>query len=132
VEQKTTGGKEAFPHSLPKLAQTIFGKLFGDKGYISSHLASTLRDLGVTLITSVKSNMKNKLMLLMDKILHRKRFLIETINDQLKNEMQIEHTRHPNPINFLLNLVSGLIAYTLKPKKPSLKICEQTAQIAIS
>ena len=76
---------------IPKLARVLFGKLFGDKGYISSTLTSMLRELGVTLITSVKSNMKNRLMPLFYKILLRKRFLIETINDQLKNEMQIVH-----------------------------------------
>ena len=116
---------------LPKLARKLFGKLFGDRGYISKDLVAMLRDLGVTLITSVKSNMKNKLMPYLDKILLRKRFLIETINDQLKNEMQIEHTRHRSPINFLVNLVSGLIAYTLKPKKPSLKIPGHDALITI-
>ena len=116
---------------LPKLVRRLFGKLFGDRGYISKDLVTMLKALGVTLITSVKSNMKNKLMPYLDKILLRKRFLIETINDQLKNEMQIEHTRHRSPINFLVNLVSGLIAYTLKPKKPSLKIPRHEALIAI-
>lgn len=116
---------------LPKLARNLFGKLFGDRGYISKELTSMLKTIGVTLITSVKSSMKNRLMPFADKILLRKRFLIETINDQLKNEMQIEHTRHRSPTNFLVNLVSGLIAYTLKPKKPSLKIPRHDVLIAI-
>ena len=114
-----------------RLARRLFGKLFGDRGYISKDLVTMLKSLGVTLITSVKSNMKNKLMPYLDKILLRKRFLIETINDQLKNEMQIEHTRHRSPVNFLVDLVSGLIAYTLKPKKPSLKIPCNSALIDI-
>jgi hypothetical protein len=66
--------------------------------------------------------MKNRLMALSDKLLLRKRAIIETINDQLKNISQIEHTRHRSPINFLVNLVSGLIAYTHQPKKPSLRL----------
>ncbi len=59
-------------------------------------------------------------MALQDRLLLRKRFIIETINDQLKNISQIEHSRHRSPINFLLNLLAGLAAYQLQPKKPSL------------
>ena len=66
--------------------------------------------------------MKNKLLSLMDKLLLRKRSLIETVNDQLKNISQIEHSRHRSVTNFLVNLVAGLIAYTYQPKKPSLHI----------
>ena len=63
--------------------------------------------------------MKNKLIGLFDKILLRKRALIESINDQLKNISQIEHTRHRSIWNFLANILAALIAYTLQPKKPS-------------
>ena len=66
--------------------------------------------------------MKNKLLPLLDKVLLRKRTLIETVNDQLKNICQIEHSRHRSVTNFLVNLVAGLIAYTYQPKKPSLHI----------
>ena len=65
--------------------------------------------------------MKNKLLLLEDKLLLRKRFIIETINDQLKNISDIEHTRHRNPLNFMVNLVAGLISYTWKTKKPAIR-----------
>jgi len=65
--------------------------------------------------------MKNKLMPLTDKLLLRKRSIIETINDQLKNISQIEHTRHRSPTNFWLNLFAGLIAYTRQSKKPSIQ-----------
>jgi hypothetical protein len=61
-------------------------------------------------------------MLLQDKILLRKRALIETVNDQLKNICQIEHTRHRCFANFISNLIGGLIAYNLAPKKPSLNL----------
>ena len=66
--------------------------------------------------------MKNKLMSLVDKLLLRKRTLIESVNDQLKNISQIEHPRHRSGANFLVNLVGGLVAYTYQPKKPSLNL----------
>jgi hypothetical protein len=65
--------------------------------------------------------MKNRLMTMSDKLLLRKRALIETIFDQLKNISQIEHSRHRSPINFLVNVLAGLIAYCLQPKKPALQ-----------
>lgn len=64
--------------------------------------------------------MKGQLLPLTDKLLLRKRAIVETIVDQLKNISQIEHSRHRSPINFLVNLVCGLIAYCHQPKKPSL------------
>ena len=64
--------------------------------------------------------MKPRLMRLWDRLLLRQRFLIETINDQLKNISQIEHSRHRSLTGFMVNLVGGLIAYTFQPKKPSL------------
>ena len=98
------------------------GKLCGDRGYISSDLSQRLVSKGVQLITRLKKNMKNKLMSVYDKLLLRKRGIIETIIDQLKNVSQIEHTRHRSPINFLVNLLGGLIAYAHQPKKPSLNL----------
>lgn len=105
-----------------KLTRGLFGKLFGDRGYISKELFESLLGKGVQLITTLKKNMKNKLMPFMDKILLRKRCIIETINDQLKNICQIEHTRHRNPLNFLTNLIAGLITYSYFTKKPSLDL----------
>jgi len=117
---------------VSKLVKELWGKLFGDRGYISTELQQNLAKLGISLITSVRKNMKNKLMPLLDKILLRKRFLIETINDQLKNEMQIEHTRHRSPLNFITHLISGLIAYSLKPKKPSLHLDENELKLILA
>ena len=68
--------------------------------------------------------MQNRLVLLQDKLLIRKRFIIETIIDQLKNVSQIEHSRHRSTTNFLVNLIAGLIAYTWQPKKPSLHLSD--------
>jgi transposase len=107
---------------VPHMAKRLWGKLFGDKGYISQPLFDQLFQQGVQLITPIRKNMKNRLMPLMDKVLVRKRAIIETINDQLKNISQIAHTRHRCVDNFLVNLVAGLIAYTHQPKKPSLNL----------
>lgn len=99
----------------------IYGKLYADKGYVGKDLMQLLFDDGLHLITHIKNNMKNSLMTLNDKILLRKRSIIETVNDELKNICQIEHSRHRSFTNFLSNIVSGLIAYSFLPKKPSIK-----------
>ena len=109
--------------SLPRLAKRLFGKLFGDKGYLSAEVFKLLfESFDVQLITRLKRNMKNKLMPLHDKLLLRKRAIVETIIDQLKNISQVEHSRHRSPTNFVVNLVCGLIAYCLQPNKPSLHL----------
>jgi hypothetical protein len=116
---------------VPRLVDKLFGKLFADKGYISRKLfEELLRTFNVQLITGIRSNMKNVLMPLTDKLLLRKRAIIETIIDQLKNVSQIEHSRHRSPINFLVNLLCGLIAYCHQPKKPSLGLGSLPALIA--
>ena len=107
---------------VPKLARRLFGKLFGDRGYVSQTLQKILSEQDLQLITKSKKNMKNRLLTVFDQIMLRKRALIETINDQLKNICQIEHTRHRSTANFLVNVIGALIAYTYKEKKPSLNI----------
>ncbi len=104
------------------MTKSLWGKLFGDRGYISQQLFELLFKKGIQLVTKLKKNMRNRLMSLMDKILLRKRSIIETVNDQLKNISQIEHSRHRSIPNFMVNLVAGLIAYTYQDKKPSLNI----------
>jgi hypothetical protein len=107
---------------VPKLVRKLFGKVFGDKGYISQPLYDLLlQTFGIQLITKRKSNSKNVLpMPLMDRILLRKRAIVESVIDQLKNISQIEHSRHRSVTSFLVNLLCGLIAYSRQPKKPSL------------
>lgn len=100
----------------------LWGKLIGDKGYISQDLFARLMKRGLKLLTKLRSNMKNRLMEMEDKLLLRKRAIIETVNDQLKNISNIEHTRHRSLWNFLGNVASGLIAYCWKEKKPSLNL----------
>lgn len=104
---------------VPVLMQDLFGKVFADKGYISQQLFKELLEKDIHLITGIRKNMKNRLMYLNDKILLRRRSIIETVNGQLKNISQIEHTRHRSFTNFLVNLLSGLLAYCFRPNKPS-------------
>ncbi len=108
---------------VPALCQHVFGKLIADRGYISQSLFEQLLEtLNVQLITRLKKNMKNRLMPWVDKLLLRKRAIIESVINQLKNISQIEHTRHRSPINAFINIIAGLIAYCHQPKKPSLNI----------
>lgn len=115
-----------------KFLEKIKGKLYGDKGYISAKITQLLFVDGIQLITGIRDNMKNCLMELKDKILLRKRSIIETINDELKNICQIEHSRHRSFTNFISNLISGLIAYSFFPKKPAIKYdLESTNQMVL-
>ena len=106
---------------VPKLLQQLFGSVFADKGYVSQKLAKQLMQTsGIQLITKLRRNMKNRLMSLSARLMLRKRAIIETVIDQLKNISQVEHSRHRSPVNCLVNVVCGLIAYTHQPKKPSI------------
>ena len=105
-----------------RLSDNVFGKLFADKGYISHGLFERLFNDGIEIVTGLKCNMKNKLMPLYDKILLRKRSVIETINDELKNVAQLVHSRHRSVFNFVMNVLSVLAAYSFFEKKPSINI----------
>lgn len=114
---------------VPFFAKDLWGKCFGDRGYISRKLFEQLWEKGIQLITRLRKGMHNKLMSLWDKLLLRKRGLIESVHNKLKSCCQIEHHRHRSPWNFLVNLLSGLIAYCQDPKKPSLSM--KQADIAL-
>jgi hypothetical protein len=108
---------------VPALSTHLFGKLIADRGYLSQPLFEQLLEtFHVQLIKRLKKNMKNRLMPLVDKLLLRKRAIIESVINQLKNISQSEHTRHRSPINAFINIIAGLIAYCHQPKKPSLNI----------
>ena len=120
------------PLKSEEFLKDIFGKLYADKGYISDKLHKLLFVDGIELITSIRNNMKNSLMLMSDKILLIKISVIETVNDKLKNICQVEHSRHRSVINFMCNLIAGIIAYQFLPKKPAIKFEKlNTNQLAL-
>lgn len=108
--------------TLTSMTENIFGKLFGDKGYISKALADLLWGNGIQMITKPRKNMKGINISQTDQILLRKRAIIECVNDELKNICKLQHTRHRSINNFLLNIMGTLCAYSYFPKKPSLNI----------
>ena len=110
------------PLKQGKFLKNIKGKLCADKGYIGQALFENLFLNGIQLVTKVKNNMKNSLMSIADKILLRKRALIETVNDELKNIAQIEHSRHRSFNNFIANSLSAIAAYCFFEKKPAIDI----------
>lgn len=108
---------------VPRLARRLFGRLFGDRGYISQALAEQLfTTQGIALITKLRKNMREQVLAATDKLLLRKRAIIESVNDQLTNICPIEHSRHRSPFNFVVHLLAGLVAYCHQPKKPSLHL----------
>jgi hypothetical protein len=108
------------PLNSESFIKTVFGKLYADRGYISQTLRDILFVDGIHLVTKLRNNMKGGEIPLQDKINLRKRAVIESVNDELKNICQIEHTRHRSFTNFITNLIAGLLAYSFLPKKPSI------------
>ena len=110
------------PEVFNNLTKDLFEKLYADKGYISQSLFGSLFDRGVHIVTGIRTNMKNRLMDVYDKIMLRKRSIIETINDMLKNVAHIVHTRHRSVSNFIVNLLAGMAAYAFYDTKPSINM----------
>lgn len=110
------------PLKQEKFLKNIKGRLCADKGYIGQALFENFFINGIQLITKVKNNMRNSLMSIADKILLRKRALIETVNDELKNIAQIEHSRHRSFNNFIANSLSAIAAYCFFSKKPAIDV----------
>ena len=114
---------------MPELTQGLTGQLVRDRGYISQQLFKVLWARGLQLITKIRKNMPNELMPLADKLLLRKRAIIETINDQINNIQQVEHTRHRSLVNAMVNILAALVAYTHQPCKPSLHLSKNALNI---
>lgn len=120
------------PLSNERFIKDLYGKLVADRGYISKSLFQNLFINDIQLITKFKDNMKNALMSCADRILLRKRNVIESVNDELKNMATIEHSRHRSVVNFLTNTLAAVAAYQYFPKKPSLNLVpEHTNQLAL-
>ena len=134
VEWKLTKSTtdDRIPLKESSFTKKIFGKLYADKGYISKSLFDELFVDGIHLVTKIRKNMKNQLMDMRDKIMLRKRSLVETVNDELKNIVQIEHTRHRSFDGFCVNLIAAITAYHFLTKKPKLdlEIIERERSIA--
>ena len=116
------------PLEYKAFVEFIYGKLVGDKGHISKILFGKLFVDGIQLITKLKSNMKGAMMSVSDKLLLRKKTIIETVNDELKNIAQVEHSRHGCFDNFMVNLLGAIAAYCYFPKKPTIRV--QTVDIS--
>ena len=110
------------PLKYEAFMEFIYGKLVGDKGYIGKELFQRLFVNGIQLVTKLKSNMKGALMSVSDKLLLRKRAIIETVNDELKNIAQVEHSRHRCFDNFIVNMLGAIAAYCCFPKKPCINV----------
>jgi hypothetical protein len=119
---KITPGNTADSAVLDDITKNLTGKAFADKGYIGKELFKKLWQRGLHLITGIRRNMKNYLMPMADKIMLRKRFLIETVLDILKSEMGLEHSRHRSPVNAMVHILSCLVAYAFRPGKPSISL----------
>lgn len=122
VDCRITPGNTDDRKPVPDMTKLLLGKLFGDKGYLSQALFDELFARGLQLVTGIRSNMKNKLIPLFDKLLLKKRAVIESVNNQLKNVFQLEHTRHRSPWNGFINILAALIAYVHYPNKPALNL----------
>ena len=119
----TPGGiDDREPLKYEAFMNLIYGKLVGDKGYIGKELFQRLFVNDIQLITKLKSNMKGgPLMSVSDRLLLRKRAIIETVNDELKNIVQVEHSRHRCFDNFIVNMLGAIAAYCCFLKKPCIK-----------
>lgn len=122
VAIKLTPGNVDDRKGLLPIVSDLFGKMYADKGYIGKEFAQKMKDKGVEVITRVRKNMKEVEHSDFDRALLRKRSLIETVFDELKNLCQIEHTRHRSLMNFAVNLMAGIVAYCLQAVKPRIKV----------
>jgi transposase len=122
IRIKLTPGNTNDRKPIPEMCRGLFGLLFADKGYVGQTLAETLKDMGIKLVTTLKKNMKPVPLTAFEKAVLKRRSLIETVFDELKNLCQIEHTRHRSVNNFVVNLMAGIVAYCLSDTKPSLSL----------
>lgn len=121
IKASFSSGNKDDRAQLKLMIKALFGKVFGDRGYISQELFRELLEQGIFIITKVKKNMKNKFMSLIDKILLLKRALIESVFGKIKLLGKFEHSRHRSVTNAFVHMVAALISYQLSDNKPSIK-----------
>ena len=107
---------------LDTMTQGLEGKLFADKGYISKDLFASLWQRGLHLITGIRKNMRNYLMSMIDKLMRRRRYIVETVFDTLKSQMGLAHTRHRSPTNAMIHILSCIAAYQITENKPEMNV----------
>ncbi len=112
-----------------KMMKDLRGKIYADKGYIGKKEFLQLLDNGLILITGIKKNMKNRVLEVWDKILLKKRSLIESMYNIMKNTLHLDHSRHRSVVNAGIYYVTTLIAYCWKPTKPKIKFTKQETQL---
>ena len=115
---------------LDRLTTGLKGMLLGDKGYISAKWFQKLWRKGLHILVGIRKNMKNYLLFFYDKLLMRKRFIVETVFGVLKQDMGIEHSRHRSPINMFVHVLSCLVAYCIKDKKPEMTFAKSEMLMA--
>lgn len=120
IDLKITKGNVDDRLPVPELTKALTGTVYADKGYIKQNLFITLYERGLKMVHGIKKNMQNKLMTLKEKILLKKRSLIETVFGYLKNTLNLEHTRHRSPINAFVHILSTLVNFAIKKHKPSI------------
>ena len=111
---------------LLKMAVRLMGILLADKGYISKEKFQKLWKKGLHILVGIRKNMKNYLLPLYNKMLMRKRFIVETVFGVLKQDMGMEHSRHRSSANALVHIISCLVAYCLKNNKPKMTFFKST------
>lgn len=117
--------------ALRTMTKGIFGKVFGDRGYVSKELFNELMKENIQLITGIKRGMKNILMPIMDKIFLLKRTLIETVIGRIKLLDKFEHTRHRSPVNAFSHMIAALVNYQLLDNKPSIASLIQLKDLTV-
>lgn len=129
---KVTPGNVDDRKGLLAIVSGLFGTLYADKGYIGKEFAQKMKDKGIDVVTRVRKNMKKVLHSEFDQALLRKRSLVETVFDELKNLCQIEHTLHRSLPNFAVNLLAGIVAYCLQPVKPRIAVWDSRDPLAVN
>lgn len=127
-----TPGNIDDPRPLPTLFKQLFGKIFGDKGYLLQDLKDQFREQGIYLVTAIRQNMKPQLMALKDKLLLQRRFIIETVIGRLKHGCQIDHSRNRSMDNFMINLFAGLIAYCKMDNKSTVQLASDEYRVLLA
>jgi transposase len=118
---RITPGNTNDAQALKNMIKGLRGKCYADKGYIGKKIFKECWEKGLHLITGIRRNMKNHLMPFIDKVLLRKRFIIETVFGVLKTDMNLEHSRHRSATNGIINIIAALVAYSYKLNKPKIK-----------